>query len=168
MAHRRPAGLPARAARCRDLSVLPQFPGSSRSSLRGKSKLERNPAKWKPAPQHLRDITFPPRGLLSSGETWLGWECSNGDGMNKTLDAASPSPLQDGFFWPAEWEPHRRTWICWPARAECFGGAEGILRAKQAYARVARALSAFEPVALAVRPQEAAEARLATGGKVEI
>jgi len=88
--------------------------------------------------------------------------------MNKTLDAASPSPLQDGFFWPAEWEPHRRTWICWPARAECFGGAEGILRAKQAYARVARALSAFEPVALAVRPQEAAEARLATGGKVEI
>jgi len=43
--------------------------------------------------------------------------------MNKTLDAASPSPLQDGFFWPAEWEPHRRTWMCWPARAECFGEA---------------------------------------------
>ena len=88
--------------------------------------------------------------------------------MNKTLDAASPSPLQDGFFWPAEWEPHRRTWMCWPARAECFGGAEGILRAKQAYARVARAISAFEPVTLATRPQEAAEGRLATGGKVEI
>ena len=76
--------------------------------------------------------------------------------MNKTLDAASPSPLQDGFFWPAEWEPHRRTWMCWPARTECFGGAEGMLRAKQAYARVARAISAFEPVTLATRPQEAA------------
>jgi agmatine deiminase len=88
--------------------------------------------------------------------------------MNKTLDAASPSPLHDGFFWPAEWEPHRRSWMCWPARAECFGGAEGLLRAKQAYARVARAISAFEPVTLAARPQEAAEARLATGGKVEI
>lgn len=88
--------------------------------------------------------------------------------MNKTLDAALPSPLHDRFFWPAEWEPHRRSWMCWPTRAECFGGAEGTLRAKQAYARVARAISAFEPVTLAVRPQEAAEARLATGGKVEI
>lgn len=88
--------------------------------------------------------------------------------MNETLDSASPSPKQNGFFWPAEWEPHRRTWMCWPARMECFGGAEGIRRAKQAYARVARAISAFEPVMLASRPQDAAEARLATGGKVEI
>jgi agmatine deiminase len=88
--------------------------------------------------------------------------------MNRPLDAVLPSPLQDGFSWPAEWEPHRRTWMCWPARAECFGGAEGVLRAKQAYARVARAISAFEPVMLAVRGSEVAEARLATGGKVEV
>jgi agmatine deiminase len=88
--------------------------------------------------------------------------------MNEILDAASPSPLQDGFFFPAEWAPHRRTWMCWPARSECFGGAEGILRAKQAYARVARAISSFEPVTLVARPHEVAEARLATGGKVEV
>jgi agmatine deiminase len=88
--------------------------------------------------------------------------------MNEILDAASPSPLQDGFIFPAEWEPHRRTWMCWPARMECFGGADGILRAKQAYARVARAISSFEPVTLVARPHEVAEARLATGGKVEV
>lgn len=88
--------------------------------------------------------------------------------MNRTLDAAPPSPLQDSYFFPAEWEAHRRTWMCWPVRTECFGGAQGILRAKQAYARVARAISAFEPVTLAARPQEMAEARLATGGKVEV
>lgn len=88
--------------------------------------------------------------------------------MNEILDAASPSPLQDGFFFPAEWEPHRRTWMCWPARMECFGSAEGMLRAKQAYARVARAISSFEPVTLAARPHEVPEARLATGGKVEV
>src|SRR5882672_351817 len=88
--------------------------------------------------------------------------------MNRTLDAASPSPLLDGYAFPAEWEPHKRTWMCWPVRTECFGGAEGVLRAKQAYARVARAISAFEPVTLAARPQDMAEARLATGGKVEI
>jgi len=88
--------------------------------------------------------------------------------MNRTLDAALPSPLQDGFSWPAEWEPHRRTWMCWPARAECFGGPDGVLRAKQAYARVARAISAFEPVSLAARASEVAEAKLATDGKVEV
>src|SRR5262249_16426678 len=88
--------------------------------------------------------------------------------MSKRLDTAAPSPLLDGFGWPAEWQPHRRTWMCLPARAECFGGAEGILRAKQAYARVARAISAFEPVTLAARPADAAEAKLATGGKAEI
>src|SRR5258706_16291075 len=58
--------------------------------------------------------------------------------------------------------------MCWRARAECFGGAERMLRSKQAYARVARAISAFEPGTIATRPQEAAEGRLATGGKVEI
>ena len=69
---------------------------------------------------------------------------------------------------PAEWEPHRRTWMCWPARLECFGNADGILRAKQAYARVARAISAFEPVTIVTRNSESAEARLATGGKTEV
>jgi agmatine deiminase len=88
--------------------------------------------------------------------------------MNKTLDAASRSPLEEGYVFPAEWQPHRRTWMCWPVRTECFGGSDGVLRAKQAYARVARAISAFEPVTLAARAQEVAEARLATGGKVEI
>jgi agmatine deiminase len=88
--------------------------------------------------------------------------------MNQTRDASAPTPLHDGFFMPAEWQPHQRTWMCWPVRTDCFGGPEGALRAKQAYARVARAISAFEPVRLAARPQDAAEARLATGGKVEI
>jgi len=92
----------------------------------------------------------------------------HGVDMNDPLDRVAGSPLQDGFSWPAEWEPHRRTWMCWPVRGECFGGPDALLRAKQSYARVARAISAFEPVTMAVRPQEAAEAKLATGGLVEI
>jgi agmatine deiminase len=88
--------------------------------------------------------------------------------MSKPLDAAAPLPVEAGFFMPAEWARHRRTWMCWPARIACFGNKEGLLRAKQAYARVARAISAFEPVIMAARPEEAAEAKLATSGKVEI
>ena len=44
---------------------------------------------------------------------------------------------------PPNGHRHRRTWMCWPARHECFGGPDGALRAKQAYARVARAISGF-------------------------
>ena len=88
--------------------------------------------------------------------------------MTERLDKASPSPLHDGFVMPAEWTQHRRTWMCWPVRMECFGGPEGVLRAKQAYARVARAISAFEPVSIAARGSETAEAKLATGGKADV
>ena len=88
--------------------------------------------------------------------------------MTKPMDAAAALPVNEGYSMPAEWEPHRRTWMCWPARLACFGNEERLLRAKQAYARVARAISAFEPVTLAARAEAVAEAKLATSGKVEV
>jgi agmatine deiminase len=88
--------------------------------------------------------------------------------MTKRLDADDPCPVRDGYVMPAEWAPHVRTWMCWPCRTEAWGGPEGLLRAKQAYARVARAVSSFEPVTMVVRPHDAAEARLASAGKVAI
>ena len=87
--------------------------------------------------------------------------------MTEWLDADDPCPARDGFAMPAEWSPHARTWMCWPCRVEAWGGPEGLLRAKQAYARVARAISSFEPVVMAVRPHDLAEAKLACAGKVE-
>ncbi len=86
----------------------------------------------------------------------------------RRLDADDPCPARDGYAMPAEWAPHARTWMCWPCRIEAWGGPDGLLRAKQAVARVARAISSFEPVTLAARPLDAAEAKLATSGKVEI
>jgi agmatine deiminase len=82
------------------------------------------------------------------------------------MDADDPCPVRDGFAWPAEWAPHARTWMCWPCRLEAWGGPDGLLCAKQAFARVARAISTFEPVTMAVRPGDTAEARLACAGKV--
>jgi agmatine deiminase len=87
--------------------------------------------------------------------------------MNGSLDADDRCPARDGYIMPAEWAPHLRTWMCWPCRTEVWGGPEALLRAKQAYARVARAISSFEPVTVAVRPQDLAEAKLACAGKVE-
>jgi len=88
--------------------------------------------------------------------------------MMERPDADDPCPVRDGFTWPAEWSEHARTWMCWPCRTEAWGGPDGLLRAKQAFARVARAITTFEPVTMAVRPHDAAEARLACAGKVEI
>jgi agmatine deiminase len=88
--------------------------------------------------------------------------------MTRRLDADDLCPLRDGFTMPAEWAPHERTWMCWPARAEIWGSEEGLLRAKQAVARVARAISSFEPVTMAARAADAAEAKLATSGKADI
>src|SRR5436305_3567498 len=87
--------------------------------------------------------------------------------MAEWLAADDSCPARDGFFMPAEWAPHARTWMCWPCRVEAWGGPDGLLRAKQAYARVARAISSFEPVVMAVRPHDLAEAKLACAGKVE-
>ncbi len=88
--------------------------------------------------------------------------------MTKRLDADDPCPVRDGFAMPAAWATHARTWMCWPCRTEAWGGPEGLLRAKQAVARVARAISTFEPVTIAVRPSDAAEAKLATAGKTDL
>ena len=87
----------------------------------------------------------------------------------KVLDADDPCPLRDGFAWPAEWAPHARTWMCWPCRIEAWGGPEGLLRAKQAFARVARAISTFEPVTHGGRVRTMRPKRsLATAGKTDI
>ena len=88
--------------------------------------------------------------------------------MIKRLDADDPCPARDGYAMPAEWATHARTWMCWPCRTEAWGGPEGLLRAKQATARVARAISSFEPVVIAARPSDAAETKLATQGKTAI
>lgn len=67
-----------------------------------------------------------------------------------------------------DWAAHTRCWVCWPCRSETWGSAQTLMAAKQVTARIARAISAFEPVTLAARPEDVPEAKLATGGKVQI
>lgn len=71
-----------------------------------------------------------------------------------------------GFYLPAPWEPHARTWMAWPCRTELWGA--GLLSAQTAFAEVARAIATFEPVTMAARPEQADEARLACGRTIEI
>jgi agmatine deiminase len=77
-----------------------------------------------------------------------------------------PLPALDGFAMPAEWTEHARCWIAWPARTELWGELYPL--ACQAYAGVARAISAYEPVTFVVPPGLEAEARLLVGKRVEV
>jgi agmatine deiminase len=86
---------------------------------------------------------------------------------SKRLDADDACPVRDGFAVPAEWSSHARTWMAWPCRLEAWGSEEGMLRGRVGFAAVARAISGFEKVTMAVRPQDREEAQLACGKGID-
>lgn len=67
---------------------------------------------------------------------------------------------------PAEWAPHERTLMCWPARSELWG--PHFAQAKADHAAVANAVAAFEPVLMAADPSQLDEARAAVTAAVEV
>jgi len=67
---------------------------------------------------------------------------------------------------PAEWAPHERTLMCWPAREAMWG--ERYAQAKADHAEIANAIAAFEPVLMAAAPSQAGEARAAVSAAVEV
>ncbi|MCG8548243.1 MAG: agmatine deiminase family protein [Alphaproteobacteria bacterium] len=76
------------------------------------------------------------------------------------------TPSAQGYRMPAEWAPHTRCWMAWPCRAALWGG--GLEAARDAYAAVARAIAAFEPVTVVARPDHVSDAASRCGGDVEI
>jgi agmatine deiminase len=88
-------------------------------------------------------------------------------GMRKT-SLSSDSPSQNGYAMPAEWVPHRRTWMCWPCRLEAWGSAAKMELARGATAEVARAIARFEPVVMIARPDDAEAAERACANFAEI
>jgi agmatine deiminase len=77
-----------------------------------------------------------------------------------------PTPVEDGFYMPAEWAPHSRCWMAWPCRPETF--ACDIDEARAAYAEVARAIAQFEPVTMVCNPEDAVEVSIACGPGIEV
>jgi agmatine deiminase len=67
---------------------------------------------------------------------------------------------------PAEWAPHERTIMCWPARESMWG--ERFAHAQADHAEVANAIAAFEPVLMAADPRFSGEARRLCGEGVEV
>ncbi len=73
--------------------------------------------------------------------------------MPRRIDS---TPAADGFRMPAEFEPQKRVWMLWPHRPDNWRG--GAKPAQAAYADVAKAIAAFEPVIIGARPEDFAAA----------
>jgi agmatine deiminase len=83
--------------------------------------------------------------------------------MARPLDS---TPAADGFRMPAEWEPHAGCWMAWPERPDNWRlGAEP---AQAAYAAVASAIAASEPVTMAVSDGQFERARAALPESVRL
>lgn len=75
-------------------------------------------------------------------------------------------PIDDGYAMPGEYAPHARCWMAWPPDGETFLGK--LDQARDAYAAVAQAIAAFEPVTMVARPEHAADAARRCGSDVSI
>src|ERR1700748_2767149 len=65
---------------------------------------------------------------------------------------------EDGLSMPAEWAPHERTLIAWPAREDTWRDTS-IEAARDVHAQVVSAVAAFEPVTLVANPADVEDAR---------
>ncbi|MEE4277423.1 MAG: agmatine deiminase family protein [Halieaceae bacterium] len=66
---------------------------------------------------------------------------------------------------PAEWHPHERCWMAWPAREAVWNDPAATCRA---YAAVAHAIGDFERVTMVVAPHCISEARDYLGSDIEL
>src|SRR4051794_24385967 len=76
------------------------------------------------------------------------------------------TPWSDGMRMPAEWSPHERTLIAWPARRGLW--RDRYEDACAAHTAVAGAVAVHEPVTMVAAPGDAAAAGLACGPGVEV
>lgn len=72
---------------------------------------------------------------------------------------------QAGFYMPAEWAPHDGCWMMWPCRAEVW---EDMAATKRDYAALAHTIARFEPMTMAVRPQDRQEAHTMLGSDIAL
>jgi len=76
------------------------------------------------------------------------------------------TPAADGFRMPAEWEPHASCWMAWPERPDNWRRGAGPAQA--AYAAVASAIAASEPVTMGVSDWQFERARAALPDAVRL
>jgi agmatine deiminase len=83
------------------------------------------------------------------------------------VSAILPStPAADGYRMPGEFEPHSGCWIAWPERPDNW--RMGAKPAQEAYAAVAEAINASEPVTVAVSDRQFEHCRSVLSSSIRV
>ncbi|HVS76228.1 MAG TPA: agmatine deiminase [Steroidobacteraceae bacterium] len=101
-----------------------------------------------------------------SGHGKTGGETAHACAGESEAGVRTRTPAAEGFWMPAEYEPHAATWLLWPERRDNW--REQARPAQAAFAQVASAIRRFERVHVGVMPHLAAEARAMLRGDVEV
>jgi agmatine deiminase len=83
--------------------------------------------------------------------------------MTQTL---TTTPAADGFWMPAEFEPHAGCWLLWPERPDNW--REAGRPAQHAFAAVAAAIAEFEPVTVGASSSEYQVARALLDPRIRV
>jgi agmatine deiminase len=83
--------------------------------------------------------------------------------MVRTL---TTTPRQDGFYMPAEFAPHKQTWMLWPERPDNW--RLGAKPAQRAFTAVATAIAQFEPVVMGVNQRQFLNARAMLPAQIRV
>ena len=88
--------------------------------------------------------------------------------MGAAADKLQPSARADGYRQPLESEPHKRTFMQWPARPGIYGGKRALEAVRTSIARIANAIAEFEPVVMLARPEHMEGARKNLAARLEL
>lgn len=116
-----------------------------------------------------RDFLTMASGVLGLGAT-LGLpkqgRASGLDYESTGVELLEGPPAHDGFAMPAEWTPHERTLMQFLPPQNWHGYQ--LRGARAEWAAVANAVADFEPVTMAVRPQDVAAAKKLLSSEIEL
>ena len=82
------------------------------------------------------------------------------------MTTLATTPAMDGFWMPAEFEPHAGCWMLWPERPDNW--REGARPAQHAFVNVATAIAQFEPVSVGVSASQYGVARALLPERVRV
>ena len=98
--------------------------------------------------------------------------CGSSDSSDQPTDQSAPASTSasptagTGYAMPAEWLPHERTFMAWPALTEVWG--DQLPAVRQDIVHVAQAIAQYEPVVLMARPDQSDDAQQQLGDTVEV
>lgn len=78
------------------------------------------------------------------------------------------TPIEDGYYYPAEWEPHESTIMVLPAPQNWKGSGIPMAQVRRQWANVANKLCEYEPVLMVVRPEDRSVAQQLLSREIEL